>query len=121
MVYRRLDKKSGKLRPGWTFKARTQTRWIQLHDLWVTTRYDVHEIRRLLNDVDIGRLVEEWHAVYAIHAIPRIGTKTPRIVTNQVLRTLAGNRSRSPGPSATPCPPDAVAFDPRLLIHATEG
>ena len=30
MVYRRRDKKTGKLRRGWTFKARTQTGWVQL-------------------------------------------------------------------------------------------
>jgi integrase len=30
MVYRRRDNKSGKLRPGWTFMARTQTGWKQM-------------------------------------------------------------------------------------------
>jgi hypothetical protein len=108
MVYRRLDKKSGKLRPGWTFMARTQTGWkqmgtgtdnktlsvkvasmweslakehrawdilgrvmggqlgiLQLYDLWTATRWDVHEIRRRLNDTNLAPLVAEWHAVYA--------------------------------------------------------
>jgi len=30
MVYKRLDKKSGRVRPGWTFQARTQTGWKQM-------------------------------------------------------------------------------------------
>jgi hypothetical protein len=30
MVYRRKDNKSGKVRPGWTFMARTQTGWKQM-------------------------------------------------------------------------------------------
>ena len=108
MVYRRLDKKSGKVRPGWTFMARTQTGWkqigtgtnnkmlsakvagmwetlakehrawdilgrvmggqlgiLQLYDLWTQARWDVHEIRRRLNDTNLAPLVAEWHAVYA--------------------------------------------------------
>jgi hypothetical protein len=108
MVYRRRDKKSGKLRPGWTFQARTQTGWKQLgsgthnktlagkiegmwetlaaehrawdilgrvmggqlaigvlYDLWLGSRYDVHAVRRQLNDVNLEPLVEEWHGVYA--------------------------------------------------------
>jgi integrase len=108
MVYRRLDKKSGKVRPGWTFMARTQTGWkqigtgtnnkmlsakvagmwetlakehrawdilgrvmggqlgiLQLYDLWTECRWDVHGIRRRLNDTNLAPLVSEWHAVYA--------------------------------------------------------
>ncbi len=108
MVYRRRDKKSGKLRPGWTFMARTQTGWKQmgthtdnrtlgaklagmwetlakehrawdilgrvmagqleigvLYDLWLASRYDVHAVRRQLNDVNLEPLVAEWHAVHA--------------------------------------------------------
>jgi integrase len=108
MVYRRMNKKSGKLRPGYTFMARTQTGWKQmgtrtdnkalagkiegmwetlakehrawdvlgrvmagelaiggLYDLWAATRWDVHEIRRRLNDTDLEPIVDEWHRVYA--------------------------------------------------------
>ena len=108
MVYRRMNKQTGKLRSGWTFMARTETGWKQmgtrtdnkqlaakiegmwetlakehrawdilgrvmsgqlaigsLYDLWAATRWDVHEIRRRLNDTDLEPLVAEWHAVYA--------------------------------------------------------
>jgi hypothetical protein len=104
----RKDKKSGKVRPGWTFMARTHTGWKQMgtrtdnktlagkiegmweslasehrawdilgrvmagklpigvpYDLWGATRWDVHEVRRRLNDTDLTPLVEEWHGVYA--------------------------------------------------------
>src|SRR5215203_1942175 len=36
-----------------------------LYDLWTATRWDVHEIRRRLNDTNLAPLVKEWHAVYA--------------------------------------------------------
>jgi hypothetical protein len=36
-----------------------------LFDLWTATRWDVHEIRRRLNDTDLEPLVADWHAVYA--------------------------------------------------------
>src|SRR5688572_29613470 len=108
MVYRRLNPKSGKLRSGWTFMARTQTGRKQmgtrtdnkalagkiehmwavlanehrawdvlgrvmsgelaigaLYDLWSASRWDVHEVRRRLNDTNLAPLVEEWHAVYS--------------------------------------------------------
>ena len=98
MVYRRRDNKTGKVRPGYTFMARTQTGWKQmgsrtdnktlagkiegmwetlakehrawdilgrvmsgelpigaLYDLWSSTRWDVHEIRRRLNDPTSSR------------------------------------------------------------------
>ena len=45
----------------------------QLYDLWVSTRYNLVEMRRLLSDVDLERLVEPWHSTHrrsvgAIHA-----------------------------------------------------
>src|SRR5215208_375477 len=108
MVYRRRDNKTGRLRPGYTFMARTETGWKQmgtrtdnkvlagkiegmwetlarehrawdilgrvmsggltigaLYDLWTATRWDVHEIRRRLNDTNLEPLVSDWHAVYS--------------------------------------------------------
>jgi len=35
-----------------------------LYDLWTATRWDVHEIRRRLNDPNLEPLVAEWRSVY---------------------------------------------------------
>lgn len=37
----------------------------QLYDLWIDTRYDINEIRRRQNDVDISSLVSEYMDVYS--------------------------------------------------------
>src|SRR5690242_3551011 len=36
----------------------------RLYDLWVSTVYNPIEMRRLLSDVDLERLVEPWHAMH---------------------------------------------------------
>lgn len=37
----------------------------RLYDLWVSTRYNVGEVRRLLSDVDLEPLVEPWRASHS--------------------------------------------------------
>jgi len=36
----------------------------RLYDLWVSTRYNVAEVRRLLSDVDLEPFVEPWHTAH---------------------------------------------------------
>jgi len=53
------------LEPVLTARRRERTERLgRLYDLWVSTRYNVQEMRRLLSDVDLEPLVPRWHATH---------------------------------------------------------
>jgi site-specific recombinase XerD len=66
----------------------------RLYDLWVSTRYNPTEMRRLLSDIDLEPMVERWYTIhrrgvgegYAIHTIYHVRYLFPEGVPCPVSR-----------------------------------
>lgn len=78
----------------------------QLHDLWVETRYDVEEVRRRLNDVDLEPILAEFLAVHGR------GVKPDSLEHVRVhLRALLPEAKRFPRSAATTLRLTAALYD----------